>query len=155
MSKPERIPSLWDQLPKDERERITKHLNSQRPSAANGASKNGSGGFKLEGYARCELSASDKDAFRLWEQDHTPEWAYGILVKLVDSGYLLKIGEQGNGFQASLCAASTGKPWDGHVLVAHAGAGARSALLLVFKHEVLMRGDWEPFVGDGGEDGLR
>lgn len=149
-------PSLWDKIPKDEQARITKHLNSLRQEPIKRDSRNGNGGgFHLVGYARCELSVSDKEAFKEWETDHAPEWAYGVLVKLVESGYLLKIGEQGNGFQASLCAATTGRPWEGYVLVAHAGSGTRAALLLVYKHEILMRGDWESFIADVGEDALR
>ena len=157
MAKPgvQHVPSLWEQMPKEEQERIRKHLNGLRPEPPKKQERNGNGGFRLIGYARCELSGSDKEAFKEWEIEHSAEWAYGVLVKLVDSGYLLKLGEQGTGFQASLCAAATGKPWEGYVLVAHAGSGARAALLLVYKHEILMRGDWEPFIAETGEDALR
>lgn len=147
--------SLWDQLPKEERERITQALKerAKEPVKQNGKARNGS--FQLKGYVRCELSATEKEAFKAWESEHSNVECYERLIKAADSGYLLKVGESGDGFQASLCASSTGKPWDGYVLVAHAGHAARASMLLVYKHEVLMQQDWEPWLGGEGEEMLR
>lgn len=149
------VPSLWEQLPKHEQERLKLLMATPNQVSQKRVAVNGNGGFKLVGYVRCELSVSDKQAYREWEPLHTDAECYAILVKLVDSGYLLKIGESGNGYQASLCAATTGRPWDGYVLVSHAGSGSRAAMLLVYKHEVLLNGDWEAFIDDNGEDSFR
>jgi hypothetical protein len=150
-----KVPTLWDQLPKAEQEKVKKHLASlpDPQGAKNG--KNGRGGFQLKGYVRCELSASDKEAYREWESQHTNVECYEQLIKAADSGYLVKVGEAGQGYMASLCASSTGKGWDGYVLTAHAGHSARASMLLVYKHEILLRGDWSDCLEEGGEDFMR
>lgn len=147
--------SLWDQLPKAEREKITRELEAKRnesPKAQNGRR---GGSFQLKGYVRCELSKSEKEEYKAWEEATSNVQCYERLIKLADSGYLLKVGDTGNGFQASLCAATTGKPWDGYVLVSHAGHAARAVMLLVYKHEVLMQSDWSGFLSEEGEDSFR
>lgn len=155
MGASKREPSLWDQLPKDEQERIKRKLeqtpepNGKKPKAA------GRGGFDLKGYLRCELSMADKDAFKAWELEHVAADCLDRLIKVCDSGYLFKLGEAGQGFQASLCAASTSHTWDGYVLTAHAGDAGRAAALLWFKHEVLMSGDWSAFLVEEGDDFMR
>jgi len=142
-------------LPKAEQEKITRHLAQMRTESPKQARQNGNGSFQLKGYVRCELSKSDKEAYREWENGHQAAESYAVLVKLADSGYLLKVGESGQGHQASLSAYTTGKPWDGYVLVSHAGNAERAVMLLVYKHEVLLNGDWEAFIGDGGEEDFR
>lgn len=157
MSKPgvNSVPSLWDQLPKEEKQRIMRTLSEKRDETPKQAAAKKAGGFQLKGYVRCDLSASEKEAYKAWEEAHGNVECYDRLIKAVDSGYLLKVGENGSGFQASLCAASTGCAWDGYVLSAHAGHAARAAMLLVYKHEVLMLSDWSQFLGDEGEDSFR
>lgn len=122
-------------------------------AAKNG--KPGKGGFSLRGYVRCELAASDKDGFTVWEQAQEPAATLGQLVGEVDSGYILKLGEAEKGYQATLCAASTGRDWDGYVLTAHASSGVRAAALLVYKHCVLMQRDWTAWTAEDAEDFLR
>lgn len=148
-------PSLWDQLPKEEQERIKRQLHNTPEPNGKRPKSNGKGGFELRGYLRCELSAADKDQFREWEQTSAAEQCMDRLIKAVDSGYLLKVGEAGQGFQASLCAASTSHTWDGFVLTAHAATAGRAAALLVFKHEELMQGDWTAWLTDEGDDWMR
>lgn len=147
--------SLWDALPPAERQRIVKHLSDVRNTTPEPKASKKNGQFQLRGYVRCELSASDKEEFKAWESGQEPAAIFAALVKAADSGYLLKVGEQGQGAQASLCASSTGQPWDGMVLVAHAGSSVRAATLLVYKHELMMRGDWSAWLSDEGEDVLR
>lgn len=148
-------PSLWERLPKNEQERQKAIMAAGRiQPPANGA-KRGNGTFALKGYVRCELSASDKDAYRTWEAAHSHVECLEQVVKLADSGYLFKLGEQGGGFQASLSAYTTGQSWDGYVMVAHAGSATRAVMLLVYKHQILMLGEWTAFVSDGGEDDFR
>lgn len=148
-------PSLWDQLPKAEQEKTKRYLASLPDPVQSKEKKNGRGGFSLKGYVRCELSASDKDAFREWEEQHTNVECYEQLIKAADSGYLLKVGESGQGYQATLCASSTGHGWDGYVLTAHANHAARATMLLVYKHEVMLRSDWSLCLEEEGEDFMR
>jgi hypothetical protein len=147
--------SLWDNLPKKERERITRELLSKRESKPAPEAKRRNGVFNLRGYARCELSASDKEAFRLWEETVSLETCLSNALAAATDGYLLKLGATGNGYQASYSAATTEKPWDGYVLVAHAGTAERVVKLLTYKHEVLMEKDWADWLGEEGEDALR
>jgi len=148
-------PTLWESLPKKEQERVRQHLEKMRTESPKQAANGRNGGFSLKGYVRCELSKSDKAAYVEWEAGHSDTECYGVLVKLADSGYLLKVGESGNGHQASLSAYSTGNAWDGYVLVSHASNAQRAVMLLVYKHTVLLDADWEAFIGDGGEEDFR
>jgi hypothetical protein len=146
----------WSELTKGEQEIIKRKLLGQEngsPAAKVGGK--GKSSFNLRGYLRCELSADDKEHFRGWEADNGGAAAFEALVKAVDSGYLLKVGESGQGYQASLCAATTGKEWDGYVLTAHAASGQRAAALLVFKHGVLMQGNWSAWLTEEGDDFFR
>jgi hypothetical protein len=147
--------TLWSGLSKREQQAAIKGLKESAASKPAPKPAKKPGTFDLKGYLRCELSASDKEAFREWETINTAEECFGLLVKATDSGYLLKCGESGQGAQASLSAASTGQEWDGYVLVAHAGNAARAAMLLVYKHEVMMQRDWSPWMAEEGEDALR
>lgn len=145
----------WDDLSPQEQKMLTKDLLSRGKPEPKQKQPKRNGSFDLRGYVRCELSASDKDAFREWEKDQDSQAIFGRLVKACDSGYLLKVGQVGQGAQASLCAASTDREWDGYVLVAHAGDATRAAMLLVYKHEVIMRSDWQEWLAEEGEDALR
>lgn len=147
--------SLWESLPKKERERIAKELNAKRESKPLPEAKRRNGVFNLRGYARCELSASDKEAFKAWEDGIGLETCLDGVIKATTDGYLFKLGATGNGYQASYSAATTEKSWDGYVLVAHAGSAERVVKLLTYKHEVLMERDWSDWLGDEGEDALR
>lgn len=147
--------SLWDSLPPAEKKRIAAELKHKAETMpVKPAKKNGSA-FSLVGYVRCELSSADKTAFKQWETVDNVNRALEALVKLADSGYVVKLGANEPGYQASLSAASTGMAWDGYVLTAHAGTASRAAALLVYKHEILMAGDWSPWIDAGGEDSFR
>ena len=145
----------WQDLSKAEQKQISMHLQSVAQSEPVKAPKRARGTFELRGYVRCELSSADKEAFRLWEELQTADSLYQALVKAADSGYLFKVGANKEGFQASFCASDTGSSWDGMVLTAHAGNSGRAIALLVYKHEILMQGDWAAFNDEGGEDFFR
>lgn len=147
--------SDWHKLPKSEQEQIKRKLKALPEKQEQKPAKNSKNSFQLRGYVRCELSAADKEAFKVWEQEHGADIAYGRLIDLVESGYLFKVGDTGSGFQATLCAATTNKPWEGYVLTAHASYAARAARLLLYKHETLMEGDWSAWMTDEGEDFIR
>lgn len=144
----------WDELSKGEQERERRRL-AALPETAQAKTKGKGNGFTLKGYVRCELSAADKDGFKSWEAEHSSVEVLDQLIKSVDSGYLLKLGENGNAFQASLCAATTSTDWDGYVLTAHASSASRAAMLLIYKHDVLMQRDWNPWLQEEGEDFFR
>lgn len=149
-------PKGWDDLSKAEQEVIKRDLlKKAKELHADAPKPKGKPTFTLKGYVRCELSASDKEAFKAWELATPSSEVMEQLIKETDSGYLLKVGEQGNAHQASLCAASTSKEWDGYVLTAHASSSMRAAALLVYKHAVLMERDWTAWQSEEGDDFFR
>ena len=148
-------PSLWDQLPAAERARVQKELADklkQEPTKK-GQKKNGQ--FELRGYARCELAIADKEAFKAWEEGASVPDVLLQLVTCCEDGYLLKCGYAGSSYTASLSAHTTSQDWDGYVLTAHAGGAARAAMLLWYKHAVLMSKTWSEWVGEDDGDSLR
>jgi hypothetical protein len=147
--------SGWDKLPKQEQEKVKKQLKAlpdKEPANSKPKPKNG---FQLRGYVRCELSSVDKEAFKEWESGLGEDSRLGLLMDLVEGGYLFKVGDTGSGFQASLCASTTGKLWEGYVLTAHASYAVRAARLVLYKHEVMMQGDWSAWMSEEGEDFIR
>lgn len=145
----------WASLSKVEQRQIMMHLESLKDSQPVKPQKTAKGTFNLKGYVRCELSAADKDAFKLWEDVQSDAAMYDALVKAVDSGYMLKAGEGKESYQATLSAADTGQDWDGYVLTAFASSPGRALALLVYKHSVLMQQDWSAWMTEGGEDFIR
>lgn len=149
------LASAWDKLPKSEQEQVKKRLKSIPEKGEQKPSKPAKSNFQLKGYVRCELSSADKDAFKLWEQDEDVINVNGRMIDIVEDGYLLKVGDTGSGFQASLSANTTGKPWDGYVLTAHASYAKRAIWLLWYKHSIMMEGDWTSWMSEDGEDFIR
>jgi len=147
--------SKWEALPKAEQESIKKKLKALPDPEAAKPAKPAKNGFQLKGYVRCELAAADKEAFKAWEEGLGDESRLGALIGLVEDGYLFKLSDTGSSFQASLCAASTDRPWNGYVLTAHASYAVRAARLLLYKHEIMMQGDWTAFMAEEGEDFIR
>lgn len=147
--------SLWEQLPKAEQEAVKKALLKPDAKLEQKSGKPKSNGFQLKGYVRCELSSADKDSFKEWEKSDDVINVVGRLIDIVEDGYLFKVGDTGSGFQATLCAANTGKPWEGYVLTAHASYARRAMLLLWYKHVTMMQGDWVAWMADEGEDFIR
>lgn len=113
------------------------------------------GVFELLGYLRCDLGKSDREPFRQWMEAQSEAGILDELVKLLDSGYLLKVGSGKEGPQASLSACDTGKGWDGYVLTAFAGDNREAMGLLVYKHHILLEGDWSNAMASGGKGTLR
>lgn len=113
------------------------------------------GNFELAGYVRCDLGKSDREPFRKWQEAQADAALFDMLVKLCDSGYLLKCGVGKEGHQAVLSACDTGTEWDGYVLSAFASEGRDSLALLLYKHHILLEGDWSSSLGGQGKSGLR
>src|SRR5579864_8872042 len=95
---------LWEQLPKADQEKVKRALQEKNRQEVKPAPKKGQ--FQLRGYLRCDLSASDRESFKEWEASLEGLGWLDKLLKDVDSGYLLKMGESGQGFQASLSAST-------------------------------------------------
>lgn len=113
------------------------------------------GNFELVGYVRCDLGKSDKEPFRKWQEGQEDHALFDMLVKLCDSGYLLKVGVGKEGHQASLSACDTGTESEGYVLSAFASEGRDAIALLLYKHHILLEGDWSTSLGGTGKSGLR
>ena len=147
--------SLWQQLPAEKKQEIQQYLSGLRNGQANQPAPKAKSGFSLKGYVRCELAKADKEAFAQWELSQEVTDSLGVLLSLVDSGYILKIGESQEGYQASLSAVSCTGDWNGYVLTAHASSPVRATALLVYKHSIMLTSDWSVAIAPAGEEVLR
>ena len=147
---------LWQQLSPAEQKAAKDALlkPNGKPSPAP-AKEKPVGHFDLIGYVRCDLGKSDREPFRKWQGEQSDAQLFDMLVKLCDSGYLLKCGIGKEGHQAVLSACDTGTEWDGYVLSAFASEGRDSLALLLFKHHMLLEEDWSNSLGGTGKSGLR
>lgn len=146
----------WSELTKGEQENVKQGLASLgAPGTLPGKGTAPKNGFRLLGYVRCDLSATEREEFASWEAGRERTASLERLLTLVEDGYLLKASPNASGFQASLCAGSTNTPWDGYVLVAMARHASRACDVLVYKHDVLLRGDWSLALQDDTEGFLR
>jgi hypothetical protein len=137
---------------KDIRERLLRGEKGKKDAAPKPKTL---GVFELIGYVRCDLGKSDREPFRLWQGAQSDAALFDMLVKLCDSGYLLKSGVGKEGHQASLSACDTGSECDGYVLAAFASEGRDALALLLYKHHILLEGDWSNALGGTGKSGLR
>lgn len=148
--------ALWQALSpaeqKEVRERLIKGVNGQKAAPAKPKVV---GNFELSGYVRCDLGKSDREPFRTWQAEKTDAELFDMLVKLCDSGYLLKCGVGKEGHQATLSACDTGTEWDGYVLSAFSSEGRDSLALLLYKHHILLEGDWSAALSGTGKSTLR
>lgn len=147
---------LWQSLSPAEQKEMKERL--LRPNGAKGQPMQKTkpiGQFDLVGYVRCELGKSDREPFRAWQKEQDDGALFDMLVKLCDSGYLLKCGVGKEGHQASLSACDTSTEWDGYVLSAFASEGRDSLALLMYKHHILLEGDWSASLGGTGKSQLR
>lgn len=148
--------ALWATLTaaeqKDVRERLLRGDKARKDMAVKVKTP---GNFELIGYVRCDLGKSDREPFRAWQGGQEDHALFDMLVKLCDSGYFLKVGLGKEGHQASLSACDTGGECDGFVLSAFASEGRDAIALLLYKHHILLEGDWTASLGGTGKSGLR
>jgi hypothetical protein len=148
--------TFWSSLsPAEQKKWKERTLRGEVPGKVQPAKAKPLGQFELVGYIRCDLGKSDRDPFRTWQEGQSDAALFDMLVKLCDSGYLLKCGVGKEGHQAVLSACDTNTEWDGYVLSAFAGEGRDSLALLLYKHHVLLEGDWSTSMGGSGKSGLR
>lgn len=146
---------LWNELSKAEQKVETDRLKAVRESADKGKQSERSSNFQLRGYVHCDLAKADRPAFEAWETATPAGEYFDTLIKLLDSGYIFKASEGKEGYQASLSAASVNDEVNGYVLTAFAGSADRVVKLMLYKHSVMMEGDWSPFIGATDSDFLR
>lgn len=111
--------------------------------------------FELIGFVRCELGKSDREPFRQWQSERTDAELFDMLVKLCDSGYILKVGVGKEGHQASLSDLDAPTECNGYVLSAFASEARDCMALMLYKHHVLLEGDWSASLGGTGRSQLR
>lgn len=148
--------TMWQALSPSEQKEITRRMGE---NARNGKSTpkkpEKPTTFELIGYVRCELGKSDREPFREWQSAKTDAELFDMLVKLCDGGYLLKAGSGKEGHQASLSDVDSPADCGGYVLSAFASEARDSLALLLYKHHVMMEGDWTSYLGGTGKSQLR
>lgn len=147
--------ALWQAMTPAQQKEIREQLLRPNGAKAAPAKVKVVGNFELTGYVRCDLGKSDREPFRVWQHEQTDAQLFDMLVKLCDSGYLLKCGVGKEGHQATLSACDTNTDWDGYVLSAFSAEGRDSLALLLYKHHILLEGDWSSSLGGTGKSVLR
>jgi hypothetical protein len=146
---------IWKELTPAEQKATREALKAIPAPKGMKTEKTAATQFNLKGYVHCDLAKSDREQFALWAAGLGDAAAFDRLMKLADSGYLVKLGANREGFQATLSAFDVEPNVDGYVLTAFAGDAGRAIRLLLFKHDALMLGDWTPWIVEGGDDFLR
>ncbi len=115
-----------------------KNLGNEKERAVTGK-----GAFK--GYIQHSLTAEEKRAYEGW--DMTPDTLWDEIERLVDSGYKLSTShdDYNSTRQASLTCNNPKHLDYGWVLVARAPDSFNAIALVLFKHNVLLGGDWSEF----------
>jgi len=114
--------------------------------------KNTNNNFK--GYVKCDISKLERQDYLTWAKDKDLPFFWDILTRLVDSDYKLAIkpDNYGGGVMASLTCASTGKDDEGLVLTARAPDMDNAVMLLVYKHVVVLDGQWAAWQDENKEE---
>lgn len=147
--------ALWQAMTREQQKEVRERLLNPNGGKKTEAKAKVIGNFELTGYVRCDLGKSDREPFRVWQSEQTDAALFDMLVKLCDSGYLLKCGVGKEGHQATLSACDTSTEWDGYVLSAFSSEGRDSLALLLYKHHILLEGDWSSSLGGTGKSVLR
>ena len=101
-------------------------------------------GGEFVGYVKHNLSRDEKKDYLEWVEDKSPEYLWERLEELVDSYYKFSCKEDsyGGGVMCSLTCANKTSQDCGLVLTARAPDLYNAALLLLYKHIVLLSGEW-------------
>lgn len=146
---------LWRDLSPAEQRSITQVLKGNKASSQAKLRPQRPPTFQLKGYVRAEFASADKVEFSSWSQGQSEGSLWVLLVKAMSDGYLFKCGAGKEGYTASFSAFDTGKVYDGYVLTAFAGDPDKAARALLFKHLVMLDGDWSAYAEENTEDFLR
>lgn len=146
---------LWRELSPAEQRKIQQLLSGKKAQPEAKLRPQRPPSFQLKGYVRAEFSSADKANFVAWSGGLQKGDLWEVLVKALSDGYLFKCGVGKEGYTASLSAFDTGKSYDGYVLTAFAGDPEKAALAVMFKHLVMLDGDWGAYAEENTEDFLR
>jgi len=104
---------------------------------------NGRGNFR--GFIQHNLTAEEKRAYEKWEV--SPDELWDSIERVIDSGYKLSTShdDYNSTRQASLTCNNPKHNDYGWVLVARAPDSFNAIALVMFKHLVLLGGDWTEF----------
>ena len=107
------------------------------------------------GFVNCEMNASRKEQFKQW----TPKIddVEGAIQECLAPGYKISfsVDTYHDAIQVSWYCGATGDPNAGWCLTARAGSISKAFLVLMFKHTVVLEGDWTSVAPlDEGDDGV-
>ena len=101
----------------------------------------------FKGFIKHNLTAEEKDDFMGWLDKQDPTSFFLFAHEQVDSGYVisLKYDDYNETYQASMTCRNRAHDNFGFVLVARAPETGTAAFLLMYKHLVLLGGNWLAF----------
>lgn len=105
-----------------------------------------------KGFHNVNLTKADEEAFLAWDVGDINVYAW--LGHLVDNGYKVSFDYDpyNQGHRASLYCTQAKMAWAGYTLTAWADSPELAFKLLLFKHDVMCKGEWDvaPDVGKRG-----
>lgn len=95
-----------------------------------------------EGFAKVELSDSDKEAFGEWEL--IDEDVFVLMADLLNTGYKLTLSysDQNNSYNAALTCKDIASPNKGYTLSGYATSWYQALRVVLYKHVVVTGGNW-------------
>ena len=111
--------------------------------------------IEWKGFVSCELNTQRKEQFKAWTPK-VDDLETGIL-ECLSPGYKLSfsVDTYHDAIQASWYCGATGDPNAGWCLTARGASISKAFLVLLFKHLVILEGDWSSAAPmDEGEDGI-
>lgn len=106
--------------------------------------------FVFKGFVRCELVKEQKAMFEAWSASLSADDLLGQLSALLDDGFKLSWGEGKQGMTASLSNVDGPAESRGYLLSAMAGRAEKALRVLLYKHLVVLEGQWP--LDDGDDD---
>lgn len=109
----------------------------------------------FKGFVNCELNAARKEMFKTWAPGITE--LDSAILECLSPGYKLSfsIDTYHDAIQASWYCSAMGDRNAGWCLTARASTITKALLVLLFKHTILLEGDWTSVdPADEGSDGI-
>jgi len=102
----------------------------------------------FNGYVRCDMVRTDKDAFNAWSKDKNGGDLWTMILKLIDDGYKFTVGYKGLDMIAHLSCNNPKSPAYGYILTAFGRDADEATCALLYKHYVKLDEDWLASEGD-------
>ena len=85
---------------------------------------------------------------KLFEKSH---WGIDAIVRLVDSGYKFSWGtdDRGGGYKSTLAKLAGGTMY---ILTGRGSTPAGAMYALLYRHEIMLEGEWDLAVDTGGDE---